>query len=268
MTISEWKLIANKSKLDIRKETIRQFFDEEQWRDYTRKNQWPIYKDVYYLRQNGEYGEFEKIHNTIMYFEYKAPTANPPIQPIENHFYCRHCREEKPIIESRGRTPTGNITNICTPCSKKYRSENYSDIENRKGIEKYHRNAEYRLGCVIKTHIHRVIKGKFNKVRDKKWEEIVGLSKKEFISYITSMLQYGWNMDNYGTEWVIHHIIPRDWSFVSGREFTLNEILSSATVLPVEENWEDVELYPPDNENQFEKTISLKNGVIIKPKGL
>jgi hypothetical protein len=61
---------------------------------------------------------------------------------------------------------------------------------------------------------------------------------------------------------------PRDWSFVSGREFTLNEILSSATVLPVEENWEDVELYPPDNENQFEKTISLKNGVIIKPKGL
>jgi hypothetical protein len=46
----------------------------------------------------------------------------------------------------------------------------------------------------------------------------------------------------------------------------LETILLSATVLPVEESWEDVELYPPDNESQFEKTISLKNGVIIKPK--
>jgi hypothetical protein len=48
----------------------------------------------------------------------------------------------------------------------------------------------------------------------------------------------------------------------------LETILLSATVLPVEESWEDVELYPPDSESQFEKTISLKNGVIIKPKEL
>jgi hypothetical protein len=48
----------------------------------------------------------------------------------------------------------------------------------------------------------------------------------------------------------------------------LETILLSATVLPVEENWEDVELYPPDNESQFEKTMSFKNGVIIKSKGL
>jgi hypothetical protein len=46
----------------------------------------------------------------------------------------------------------------------------------------------------------------------------------------------------------------------------LKEILSSATILPIEESWDDVELYPPDNESQMEKTLRLKNGVIIHPK--
>jgi len=54
--------------------------------------------------------------------------------------------------------------------------------------------------------------------------------------------------------------------FHGGRKMIYNEILSEAIVLPVEESWEDVELYPPDNESQFKKTMSLKNGVIIKSK--
>jgi hypothetical protein len=33
-----------------------------------------------------------------------------------------------------------------------------------------------------------------------------------------------------------------------GQIFAYYEILSSATILPVEESWEDVELYPLDNE--------------------
>ena len=55
---------------------------------------------------------------------------------------------------------------------------------------------------------------------------------------------------------------PRDWSFVSGKQSILKEILSSA-ILPVEENWDDV----------FSKTFSqafitqdYPNGVIIQPK--
>jgi hypothetical protein len=59
---------------------------------------------------------------------------------------------------------------------------------------------------------------------------------------------------------------PRDWSFISGKQSVLKEILSSATILPVYSNWDDVELYPPDNESQIEKTLRLKNGVIIQPK--
>jgi hypothetical protein len=42
------------------------------------------------------------------------------------------------------------------------------------------------------------------------------------------------------------------------------EILSSATILPVEESWEDVEFFPPDNESQTERVLRFKNGVIIK----
>jgi hypothetical protein len=55
---------------------------------------------------------------------------------------------------------------------------------------------------------------------------------------------------------------PRDWSFVSGKQAMLKEILSS-TILPVEESWDDV----------FSKTFSqafitqdYPNGVIIQPK--
>jgi hypothetical protein len=56
--------------------------------------------------------------------------------------------------------------------------------------------------------------------------------------------------------------------YVLARIDTFKQILVSATILPVEESWEDVELYPPDNKSQFEKTMSLKNGVIIKSKEL
>ena len=56
--------------------------------------------------------------------------------------------------------------------------------------------------------------------------------------------------------------------YVLARIDTFKQILVSATILPVEESWEDVELYPPDNESQFEKTMSIKNGVIIKSKEL
>jgi hypothetical protein len=56
-----------------------------------------------------------------------------------------------------------------------------------------------------------------------------------------------------------------DYQFEQGIEF-YKEILSLATILPVYSNWEDVELYPPDNESQNVKTLELENGVIIQPK--
>jgi hypothetical protein len=60
---------------------------------------------------------------------------------------------------------------------------------------------------------------------------------------------------------------PREFVYKQVLQLEIyKEILSSATILPVYSNWEDVELYPPDNESQNVKTLELKNGVIIQPK--
>ena len=55
---------------------------------------------------------------------------------------------------------------------------------------------------------------------------------------------------------------PRDWSFVSGKQAMLKEILSSAIILPVSDTWE--KYVHPALVPFFEK--DLKNGVIIQPK--
>jgi len=49
---------------------------------------------------------------------------------------------------------------------------------------------------------------------------------------------------------------PRDWSFTSGKQAILKEILSSAIILPVEKS---------ENFN-LEKIFDYKKGVIIQPK--
>lgn len=63
---------------------------------------------------------------------------------------------------------------------------------------------------------------------------------------------------------------PRDWSFVSGKQAMLKEILSSA-ILPVEESWERLEenlLEGLHEHTRLQDVISFDypNGVIIKPK--
>jgi hypothetical protein len=52
---------------------------------------------------------------------------------------------------------------------------------------------------------------------------------------------------------------PRDWSFVSGKQAIIKEILSSAIILPIEENWYDV-----SKSVVFENIYP--NGVVIQPK--
>jgi hypothetical protein len=54
----------------------------------------------------------------------------------------------------------------------------------------------------------------------------------------------------------------RDWSFISGKQSILKEILSSATILPVETNMS----YVKSQDFGDEFTIEYPNGVIIQPK--
>jgi hypothetical protein len=64
---------------------------------------------------------------------------------------------------------------------------------------------------------------------------------------------------------------PRDWSFVSGKQAMLKEILASAIVLPIEESWEKLEenlLEGLHEHTRLERVIPIDypNGVIIQPK--
>jgi hypothetical protein len=54
-----------------------------------------------------------------------------------------------------------------------------------------------------------------------------------------------------------------NWSFVLGRQATLEEILSEAIILSVEESWDGFILDPKDSK-YVQK--GYPNGVIIKPK--
>jgi hypothetical protein len=44
------------------------------------------------------------------------------------------------------------------------------------------------------------------------------------------------------------------------------EMLSSAIILPVYSDWDEVDNFPPDNESQNKKTLELKHGVVIQSK--
>jgi len=216
MTFWEWKNEVSqvKSKLDIRKERVEEFFKNEEWRNHQKLSEWDIKNDIKYLRKYDAF-EYEYEYKYIMYYEYQVRTALPPIEPKENHFWCRYCRDEKPQSEVRG-------TSICTPCAKQYRRDNYAEKERNSMRERYHSDPIHRIGSVIKAHINHILNNKFDKIRDETWEETVGLSKQAFLDYILEQCEPHWNMDNYGTEWVIQHIIPRDWAEVESDAYLLN----------------------------------------------
>jgi hypothetical protein len=58
---------------------------------------------------------------------------------------------------------------------------------------------------------------------------------------------------------------PRDWSFTSGKQAILKEILSSPTILPVEKSWESLENHFGTIPNTMVKR-NFPQGVIIQPK--
>jgi hypothetical protein len=57
----------------------------------------------------------------------------------------------------------------------------------------------------------------------------------------------------------------RNWSFISGRRFTLEEILNSAIILPVEESWEQmIHKSQQGDDVELDREKLYPNGVVIK----
>ena len=193
---------------------VKEFFENDSWKDYMNVTDWPVYSDIVKLRKNNKF-EYGYEYNTISYYEYKSTGATPPIEPKENHKWCRYCREEKNNIEF------GKGNNICKKCTKKYRTENYLELEKKKAKEKYHSNPTYRLQSVISTHVWSSLRG-LNKIKDRSFKEYIGLTKQEFRDYIQSLMTDKMTWDNYGTYWVIQHIIPRAWGETEEDVYKLN----------------------------------------------
>jgi len=188
-------------KLDKLKR-VDKFFQNNEWKNFKRTVDWPIYNDIINLRKYDKF-KYETEYNQITYFEYKSTGAKPPTEPRENHRWCKYCREEKHFDDFRKGY-------ICKPCAKEYRRENYSEIERKSAKEKYHSDPMYRLESVITTHVWSALKD-FNKIKDKHFKEYVGVTREELKIWIESLMTEKMTWDNYGTYWVIQHIIPRAW---------------------------------------------------------
>jgi hypothetical protein len=187
---------------------------KNKWENYTRVSDWPIANEIIMLRKYGEF-EHEEDYRVITYYEYKAAGSKPPIEPKEKHKWCKNCREEKHNRDyQRGH-------NICKECQKDYRRENYAEIEREKNKAKYHSDPAHRLQTVISTHVWGAMKD-LNKIKDKHFKEYVGLTKQELRDYIESLMTEKMTWDNYGTYWVIQHIIPRAWKETKEDVYKLN----------------------------------------------
>jgi len=191
---------------------IDEFFQNNQWKNFKKAKAWPIKNDIIYVKKYNKF-KYETEYNQITYFEYKAKYAKPPIEPKENHKWCRHCRKEKYQDEFRNQ--------ICKPCAKKYRRENFAEKERKSAKEKYHSDPMYRLESVIKTHVWSALKD-LNKIKDKHFKEYVGVTREELKNWIESLMTEKMTWDNYGTYWVIQHIIPRAWKETIDDVYKLN----------------------------------------------
>lgn len=216
----ERKEEINKGKRDKEKKTsdklkrVDIFFDNQEWKNFERISDWPIKNDITYLRKYNKF-QYETGYNQINYFEYKSTNAKPPIEPKENHKWCRYCRKEKHFDDFM------NGNNICKPCVKEYRRENYAEKERKSAKEKYHSDPMFRLESVITTHVWSALKD-FNKIKDKHFKEYVGVTREELKNWIESLMTEKMTWDNYGTYWVIQHIIPRAWKETIDDVYKLN----------------------------------------------
>lgn len=200
--IEQQRRISKEKDFSDRLKRVDIFFDNQEWKNFERTKDWPIKNDIITLRKYDKF-QYETEYNQITYFEYKSTGAKPPIEPKEYHRWCKYCREEKHFDDFRKGY-------ICTPCAKEYRRENYAEKERKSAKEKYHSDPMYRLESVITTHVWSALKD-FNKIKDKHFKEYVGVTREELKIWIESLMTEKMTWDNYGTYWVIQHIIPRAW---------------------------------------------------------
>lgn len=117
------------------------------------------------------------------------------------------------------RIPNWNIDNLKGQYSKhpnKYRSYKITRYKNNKSLclsinskcarKRYHTNPSFRLGCLLRTRVWRVLKEQ-SATKYEKFNDYIGCSTKELKEHMEAKFQPNMSWDNYG-EWHIDHIKP------------------------------------------------------------
>lgn len=117
------------------------------------------------------------------------------------------------------RTPNWNITNLKKQYAKhpnkykKYKDKRYKEkrkycieINKKCARKRYRTNPSFRLGCLLRTRVWRVLKEQ-SATKYEKFNDYIGCSTKELKEYIEAKFQPNMTWDNYG-KWHIDHIKP------------------------------------------------------------
>ena len=118
------------------------------------------------------------------------------------------------------------------------RSEEYKSKNKIRQNNRYKTDPVYRLNKCMHSNVSGCITSKGLRKRNRKWEELVGYTKKDLMQHIESKLKEGMTWNNYG-EWHIDHIKPKSWfrySSTDDKEFKECWALSNLQPLWANEN--------------------------------
>jgi len=144
---------------------------------------------------------------------------------------CSRCGIKKPDLEYYWKHDCVNQRRgTCITCCKDDNNTHYIKIKSNPDLkeqhlkwvrnwnkEKFIKNPELRFAesvrCSIIGYIKRNkhTKNGFILKKENRTYEVMGCTYDEFIEHITSNLEEWMSMDNYGTDWVIGHVVPVAW---------------------------------------------------------
>ena len=142
---------------------------------------------------------------------------------------CSRCKTKKPDVEYYWKHDCINQRRgTCIVCCKDDNKKQWDKISNDSTLLKNHLNNQYesirkkiesnpelRIRESVRVSIAGYIRRANNKgikvKKESKTADIIGCDKDQFIELMQSHLEDWMNWDNYGSKWVVGHVVPASW---------------------------------------------------------
>ena len=143
---------------------------------------------------------------------------------------CNRCKTKKSDVEYYFKRDCYNQRRgTCISCCKDDNKKSYNKIRNNPILHEKHLNNQYEwirkklesnpqlrmqesVRCSIVGYIKKSKHKKAGGVKkESKTADIIGCDKDQFIEWMESHLEDWMNWDNYGTEWIVGHVVPASW---------------------------------------------------------